>query len=244
LKVAIANGKGGTGKTSLAAAFAVLAGPQIVVADCDVDAADMHLLLAPDFADGEDFHGGELAVIDQQACNGCGGCAEVCRYGAIREVNGNFTVDESDNSGKLVAKVKHEARTAAGQEDRKLVLVDGSPGIGCPVVSSLSGADLMVLVTEPTVAGLHDLKRVHELVERFGIPCGCIVNKCDLNADVLAQLRRFRTKTGIADLAELPYDEQFTAAVTAGRTIVEQDSALKGQVSDCWRAITTLVAAN
>lgn len=290
-EIVVISGKGGTGKTSLTAAFAVLAGPQIVVADCDVDAADMHLLLAPDFADGEDFHGGELAVIDQQACNGCGGCAEVCRYGAIGEAGGRFTVDEiscegcgycarvcptqaivnvrpsvgrwyrsrirtgslmiharldigADNSGKLVAKVKHEARAAAEQEDRKLVLVDGSPGIGCPVVSSLSGADLVVLVTEPTVAGLHDLKRVHELVERFGIPCGCIVNKCDLNADVLAHLRRFRTEAGIADLAELPYDEQFTAAVTAGRTIVEQDSALKGQVSDCWRAITTLVAAN
>jgi len=290
-EIVVISGKGGTGKTSLTASFAVLGGTNLVVADCDVDAADMHLLLAPDFANGEDFFSGQLAVIDQARCVGCGECAAVCRYDAIPVIDGRYVVDEigcegcgycaricpedaitnieqnvgnwfrsrirtgstmvharlkigADNSGKLVAKVKNEARAVAEQNGTDLVLVDGSPGVGCPVVSSLSGAALAVLVTEPTVSGLHDLKRVYELVKKFGIRAGCIINKADLHAEVLADLRRFLDEEGIARLAEIPYNEQFTAAITNGQTIVEWDRELGRQVSDCWERIIQLVENN
>ena len=286
-EIVIISGKGGTGKTSLTAAFAVLGGQNLVVADCDVDAADMHLLLAPDFAHGEDFFSGELAVIDQAKCSACGQCEDVCRYDAIDMIDGCYSVDEigcegcgycarvcpdeaitnieqnvgqwyrsairtgttmvhaqlkigADNSGKLVAKVKKMAREVAENEGKDWILVDGSPGIGCPVISSLSGASLAVLVTEPTVSGLHDLRRVHQLVKMFRIKSGCVINKADLNSDVRRDLHRFLVEESIPVLAEIPYNEQFTAAVTNGKTIVEWDADLEYLVRDCWEKVTQL----
>lgn len=286
-EIVVLSGKGGTGKTSLAASFAVLGGRDLVVADCDVDAADMHLLLEPDYAHGEDFLGGELAVIDQTRCSGCGRCAEVCRYDAVAVVGGRCVVDAigcegcgycarvcpeeaitnieqnvgrwyrsairtgttmiharlkigADNSGKLVAKVKKIANEVAASEGRNWILVDGAPGVGCPVVSSLSGASLVVLVTEPTVSGLHDLRRVHQLVKMFGIRSGCVINKADLNADVRRDLHRFLEEEAIPVLAEIPYDEQFTAAITNGKTVVEWDADLEKLVRGCWQEITQL----
>ncbi len=287
-EIVVISGKGGTGKTSLTASFAVLGGKNLVVADCDVDAADMHLLLEPDFADTEAFFSGELAVIDQDLCTACGDCANVCRFDAIPVIDGRYIVDEigcegcgycaricpteaitnieqqvgswfkssirtgttmiharlkigADNSGKLVTKVKDQAKIVAEQEGKNLILVDGSPGIGCPVVSSLSGASLAVLVTEPTVSGLHDLKRVHQLVKMFGIKAGCIINKADLNAEVLAGIRAFLKEEDITNLAEIPYNEAFTAAITNGQTIVEWDSELAEMVGVCWENIKQLV---
>jgi MinD superfamily P-loop ATPase len=290
-EIVVISGKGGTGKTSLAASFAVLGGKDVVVADCDVDAADMHLLLEPDFADGKDFFSGQRAVLDPDRCIDCGACAAVCRFDAIGEIDGRTMIDMiacegcgycarvcpegavtnvernvgqwyrsairtgstmvharlkigADNSGKLVARVKNEARAQAERDGQKLVVVDGSPGIGCPVISSLSGASLAVLVTEPTVSALHDLRRVHELVEKFGIPCGCVINKADLNAVVHADLRRFLEEKDIVLLAEIPYDDQFTAAITQGRTVVEGDANLKELVRACWVKVTRLVAGD
>ena len=286
-EIVVISGKGGTGKTSLTAAFAVLGGEKLVVADCDVDAADMHLLLEPDFGHQEEFFSGKLAVVDQKICSACGECAAVCRYDAITVISGRCEVDEiscegcgycarvcppraitdieqnvgqwyrsrirtgtsmvharlkigADNSGKLVAKVKNEAKALAEREGKGLVLVDGSPGVGCPVVSSLSGASLAVLVTESTVSGLHDLRRVYKLVKMFGIKSGCIINKADLNPEVLSDLRRFLQEEGITLLAEIPYDEMFTEAVTNGKTIVEWDGGLDQRVRECWDAITRL----
>lgn len=283
-EVVVISGKGGTGKTSLTASFAVLAGPDIVLADCDVDAADLHLLLEPDFASSSTFRSGTKAEIDPSRCLDCGECADVCRFQAISHRGGHFVVDVmscegcgycsrvcpgeairnpeqevgswyrsrtrtgapmvhavlgigADNSGKLVAKVKNEARALAEAEGLDLVLVDGSPGVGCPVVSSLSGASFVVLVTEPTTSGVHDLKRVHELVRRFGIPAGCIVNKADLNQAFLGEIRDYLEREGIALLAELPYDETFTAAITEGRTVVEWDQDLSTSIQHCWDRI-------
>lgn len=289
-EIVVISGKGGTGKTSITASFSVLGGKDLVVADCDVDAADMHLLLEPDFGKSEDFYSGELAEIDPDLCIACGKCQEVCRFDAIDIIAGKYHVDPvscdgcgycaricpvnaitnveqnvgkfhisaiktgaymvharlgigADNSGKLVARVKNEAKQLAEKTDRELVLVDGSPGIGCPVVSSLSGANYVVLVTEPTVSGVHDLMRVYELVKKFGIKAGCIINKADLNSDILDDLKSFLMENEISLLGEIPYNEKFTEAITNGKTIVEWDDELKEIISVSWEKIKQIVEA-
>ena len=284
-EIVIISGKGGTGKTSVTASFAVLGGKNIVTADCDVDAADMHLLLDPDFGKAEDFYSGQIAVIDQDKCTNCGKCAEICRYNAIPFENNQYTVKSLDcegcgycaricpenaitnidnnvgqwiesniktgtkmvhakmkvgaeNSGKLVAKVKREAKRIAEEENIQLVLVDGSPGVGCPVVSSLSGANYVILVTEPSVSGLHDLIRVYELVEKFKIKAGCIINKADINKEKAGDILKFLKENNIDHIANLPYDEKFTEAMTAGKTIVEfGDSEIKEILEKSWNEI-------
>jgi MinD superfamily P-loop ATPase len=287
-EIVVISGKGGTGKTSLTASFAYLGGKDVIVADCDVDAADMHLLLEPDFKDSEDFYSGELAYISQADCIRCGKCADVCRFDAIPIINNQYVVDPlscegcgycarvcptkaitnkslnvgkwyisniktgsimvharlgigADNSGKLVAKVKSEAKDIAEEEQKDFIIVDGSPGVGCPVVSSLSGASFVVLVTEPSVSGLHDLKRVYELVNKFKIRAGCIINKSDINDNVTAEILDFLKKENIVHIASLPYDEDFTKAMTNGQTIVEYDSDLGQMVTESWNKIKEII---
>ena len=144
----------------------------------------------------------------------------------------------ADNSGKLVAKVKNEAKRLAGETDIKYIIVDGSPGVGCPVVSSLSGASFVILVTEPSLSGLHDLKRVYELVNKFHLPAGCIINKFDINRKVTEEIEAFLKEEDILHIANLPYDEQFTRAMTEGQTIVESDTGgLKQMIEDSWNKI-------
>lgn len=287
-EIVIISGKGGTGKTSLTASFAVIGGMDVVVADCDVDAADMHLLMQPDFGVSEDFYSGEVAFINQENCTQCGICLEVCRFDAISVHNGEHIISPmacegcgycarvcptetiinkdllsgklfistiktgsqmvharlgigSDNSGKLVAKVKDEAKAIAVKEQKDYILVDGSPGVGCPVVSSLSGANFVVLVTEPTVSGLHDLKRVYELVKKFNIKAGCIINKADINKEKQAEIKQFLNDEGIEHLIDLPYDESFTKAMTLGQTIVEfNQNTLTTRLKEAWGKIKQL----
>ena len=284
-EIVIISGKGGTGKTSLAASFAYLGGEDVIVADCDVDAADMHLLMKPDFAEAEDFYSGELAYIHQNECIRCGKCKEVCRFDAIPIVEGKYIVDPlscegcgycarvcptnaienkdlnvgkwyisniktgsimvhaklgigADNSGKLVAKVKNEAREIAEDEFKDYVIVDGSPGVGCPVVSSLSGASFVVLVTEPSVSGMHDLKRVYELVKKFRLKTACIINKSDINPKITKEIEGFLEEENIVHIANLPYDEDFTKAITNGQTIVEyRDNNLSKLITESWEKI-------
>lgn len=288
-EIVVISGKGGTGKTSLTAAFAYLGGTDVIVADCDVDAADMHLLMQPDFAYAEDFYSGELAYINQNECTQCGKCDDVCRFDAISIIRNRYVVDPlncegcgycaricqtnaitnndvnvgkwfiskiktgsimvhaklgigADNSGKLVAKVKSEAKDVAEEERKDFVIVDGSPGVGCPVVSSLSGASYVVLVTEPSVSGLHDLKRVYELVKKFNIKAGCIINKSDINKKITLQIKEFLRNENIDHIANLPYDENFTKAMTYGQTIVEySDNHLKELITDSWSMIKHVV---
>lgn len=148
----------------------------------------------------------------------------------------------ADNSGKLVAKVKDEAKEIALEERREIVLIDGPPGVGCPVLSSLSGSNYVVLVTEPTVSGLHDLKRVYDLVKKFRIKAGCIINKADVNPAKTAEIKQFLTRENIAHISDLPYDENFTKAMTQGKTIVEFDNEqLKNTLTDSWNKIKQLV---
>lgn len=288
-EIVVISGKGGTGKTSITASLAVLGGDDVIVADCDVDAADMHILLQPENVKSEDFYSGELAVIDQDACTQCGKCFDVCRFDAVEVNNGIHIIDElscegcgycarvcpveaitniplnvgkwhiantrfnqpmvhaklgigADNSGKLVAHVKNMAKEIADKHNRKYILVDGSPGVGCPVVSSLSGAHFVVLVTEPTVSGLHDLKRVYELVNKFHIPAGCIINKADLNLDKVKEIRSFLDEEGIIHLANIPYDESFTHAMTDCKTVVElEDSKIATILNDTWEQLKIII---
>ena len=284
-EIVIISGKGGTGKTSITASFAYLGGESVIVADCDVDAADMHLLMKPDQGKAEDFYSGLLAEIDQEKCIKCGKCAEVCRWDAIPVINNEYVVQPLDcegcgycalvcptdaismneqnvgkwylsnvktgtkmvhaklgigaeNSGKLVAKVKNEAKAIAEKEGKEIIIVDGSPGIGCPVVSSLSGATYVVLVTEPSVSGIHDLKRVYELVKKFGIKAGCIINKADINTNKTNDIHNFLEDEKIDFIASIPYDENFTKAMTMGKTIVEFDSGnIKQILENSWGKI-------
>lgn len=287
-EIVIISGKGGTGKTSITASFAYLGGKDVVVADCDVDAADLHLLLNPDFATEEDFYSGELAKIDQAKCTFCGACAEICQFEAISLKKGQYSIDQlncegcgycaricpaqaitnetlnvgkcyisttktgskmvharlgigADNSGKLVAKVKNEAKRIATFTNKAFVIVDGSPGLGCPVVSSLSGANFVVMVTESSISGLHDLKRVYELVKKFKIKAGCIINKSDINPKISLEISAFLNKENIFHLTNLPYNENFTKAMTIGQTIVEYDhEELSIQLTNSWEKVKEL----
>jgi MinD superfamily P-loop ATPase len=284
-EIVVISGKGGTGKTSFSAAFAQLEQADAVVADCDVDAANMHLLLKPDFAHHEDFYSGEIARIEEAACTQCGKCREVCRFDAIHFTDSVHRVDPiscegcwycsrvcpvdaiametqktgefyrstartgvqmvhaklgfaAENSGKLVAKVKKEAKSLAQQSGRAWLIVDGSPGVGCPVISSLSGADLVVLVTEATVSGLHDLKRVYGLVKTFNLDAVCLINKYDLNTEVTEAIETFLAQEQIALVGKIPYDVRFARALSEAKTIVESGpEALRAQVKTIWETI-------
>jgi MinD superfamily P-loop ATPase len=288
-EVVVLSGKGGTGKTSLTASFAMLEMNNIVVADCDVDAANLHMLLEPEVKQSIDFFSGEMAVLDEGKCTQCGLCMEKCRFDAIRLNHDGYQIDPlncegcgycslvcpvnaiimeeqnvgvwrisstkpgssmvdaalgvgAENSGKLVAKVKNEAKRIAEKEGKKLVLVDGSPGIGCPVISSLSGADFVILVTEPTQPGLHDLKRIFDLVNKFHIRSGCIINKYDLNREITDEILAFLKKKEIIHIANIPYDERFIHALTNGQTIIEyEESELSHTIKETWEEILQLL---
>jgi len=285
-EIVIISGKGGTGKTSVAAALAFIEPQNLVMADCDVDAADLHLILQPENLLSEDFYSGVKAIIDHETCTNCGLCKKVCRFEGIDIVNANHQVIPlncegcgycyyvcpekaislpiqkvgvcylantrigcqmvhaslgigADNSGKLVAKVKKQAMETAVSTGKTYILVDGSPGIGCPVISSLSGADFALLVTEPTLSGLADLKRVWQLAAKFNIPTGCIINKADLNTPLCAQIAEFLHDNNILLVDKLPYDNDFSQAITLGKSLVEYDEP-KWQPSfkAIWNTIT------
>jgi len=285
-EIVVISGKGGTGKTSLSAAFTYLEGDNALACDCDVDAANMHLLLDANFKNQRDFYSGEVALIDQKLCKNCGKCADVCRFDAIEFINGEYKVDPiscegchycskvckkdaiemktqkagdiytsdiksgtkmvhaklgfgAENSGKLVAKVKQDAKLMALQKNKAYVITDGSPGIGCPVISSLSGANLVVLVTEATVSGLHDLQRVLKLVQTFNLKAVCIINKYDLNLNMTKDIESFLKKVDIGLVGKLPYDETFTKALAKAQTIIEYDeqSELANLIKNNWKKI-------
>lgn len=269
-EVVIISGKGGTGKTSITAALSTILQEKAVVADCDVDAADLHLILDPKVIIKEKFYSGFLAVIDNQLCNKCDKCRKICRFNGIIIKEGNYVVDSlkcegcsychnicpanairmikkevgecyisqtrmgsmfshsklgigADNSGKLVARVKINAQKAAEELGLFNILVDGSPGIGCPVISSLSGAKYAVIVTEPTLSGISDMKRVCELAKKFLIPLGCIINKADLSQELTNKIIAYLEDEKIEYLDCLTYDDDFHKAINKGLSLVEYD---------------------
>lgn len=262
-QLTIISGKGGTGKTTVVASFAALAAGA-VLADADVDAADLHLLLAPEIKKTNDFLGGFSALIDAGQCNRCAVCVAVCRYGAIspelkvdpilcegcgvcvdrclihaiyedREMAGRWFESSTrfgplihaalfagrDNSGKLVAQVRKRAVEVAQSEGRDLVIIDGPPGIGCPVISSLTGVDLILAVTEPSPSGLHDLDRVLDLCAHFGIPTMICVNKADLAPELTECIVRHAQSKGATAAGLLPYDPAAVQAMMAGLPVVQ-----------------------
>ena len=287
-EIVILSGKGGTGKTSISASFAHLEGTQAAIADCDVDASDLHLLLKPTVKTSEEFYGGYEAVIEPDGCIGCGICMDSCHFDAIFPVESVFKVDPircegcglcahvcpkkvitmedalsgdiffsetrfnspmvhaklgigAENSGKLVAKVKEEVKALAKKHNKSTIIVDGSPGIGCPVVSSLSDADFVVLVTEPSISGIHDLKRVHDLVRRFHIPSGVIINKADINPKNTKELNNYLATHFITKLAEIPYSDSFPKSLTNRQTLIEWgDEEISQILRDAWNKVKSL----
>jgi len=285
-EIVVISGKGGTGKTSLTAAFAHLAAHK-VICDLDVDAPDLHLLLRPEHQQVEEFYSGHKALIEPTRCEGCGICLEKCQYQAVRQEGDLFTVDPlkcegckvcvhfcparaidfpeshcgrwyvsntrfgpmvhaqlfpgEENSGRLVALLRQKARAMAKEQGLELILCDGAPGIGCPVISSLAGTDLAVAVTEPTPSGRHDLERVVELCGHFRIPVGVIINKHDLNAEETAGIEGFCADRGLTLLARLPHDPAVTEAMVHGQTITEYvPDGLAETVRQTWRKIVSL----
>ncbi len=282
-EILIISGKGGTGKTSLTAAFAHLS-RNAVLCDLDVDAPDLHLLLRPEPSAATAFISGAKAVIDPDRCSQCGTCLAMCRFGAVRDSDAGPTIDPircegcgvcvhfcpsaaidfppqqcgewmvsrtrfgrmvhaqlypgDENSGKLVALLRGEAKKIAKESGARLVLNDGPPGIGCPVISSLSGTDLAVMVTEPTPSGIHDLRRVVELCHHFQVPGAVIINKCDLNSGVTEEIRAFCASEKLPVLAELPHDPDFVHAMVRAETITEYSTGPAAQqVRAAWRKI-------
>lgn len=272
-ELVVISGKGGTGKTSITAAFAALA-QNAVLADCDVDAADLHLVLEPRIMETQDFVGGKRARINAAACDGCGTCLEVCRFDAVTRtqgadaegpfridaiacegcgvcaafcprraiafedcVNGRWFVSKTrfgpmvhaelgiaeENSGKLVSLIRREARRIGESQGKDLLIVDGSPGIGCPVIASITGADAVLIVTEPTLSGRHDLGRVAQLAANLRAPAMVCINKADLNPEIARDIERDAQKRGIAVAGRIRYTDAFTKAQMKKRSIVECD---------------------
>jgi MinD superfamily P-loop ATPase len=334
-ELVVISGKGGTGKTSLAASFAVLAG-NAVVADCDVDAADLPLVLAPEIRRREEFRSGHEAVIRQADCVRCGACATYCRFNAVEQYSGEnnaaaprgphsackgcefchrscsvrnyeilremweasggngqpvFAIDPlacegcgvcvrlcpvhaidfvertcgewfvsdtrcgplvharlgaaAENSGKLVSLVRAQARDAAKAAGRELVIIDGAPGIGCPVIASLTGATAALIVTEPTVSGQHDLERVAGVARHFRVPAWVCVNKWDLNPEMAENIEAAARQQGMRVAGRVRYDKAVTAAQVAARTIVEfTTEGVASDVRAVWQELDRYLKAS
>jgi len=261
-EIAIISGKGGTGKTTFSAAFAALA-ETIVIADCDVDAPDMHILLQPDVKQTLEFQSSKVATIDKDLCTECGICSENCRFGAAHapeinaiacegcgvcaylcpekaitmkdRVSGILHSSETrfgpmshakllpgeGNSGKLVTDVRRQAQEVAKERGIDRILIDGSPGIGCPVIATVTGISLGVIVTEPTMSGIHDMNRVAELLGRFRVPAAVIVNKYDLNLENTEKIRKYCDENGLLLLGNVPFDSSMTKSMVAAKTYPE-----------------------
>jgi MinD superfamily P-loop ATPase len=283
-EVVVLSGKGGTGKTSFVGSFAALA-KGAVLADCDVDAADLHLLLQPARREKHEFWSGQTAFIAEDRCTQCGLCQELCRFKAIKDFRvdpiscegcgfcsricpteaitmkenlaGHWFISDTrygplvhaqlgvaqENSGKLVATVRQQARQMAEKEVADYIISDGPPGIGCPVISSLSGANLALLVTEPTLSGIHDLERVLGVCQHFGVPALVCINKYDVNEDNTRQIEKFCLGQGVEVVARIPFDNTVTKAMVAGLPVVEYSrNGVSHQIEALWELVLKSLA--
>jgi MinD superfamily P-loop ATPase len=293
-EIAVISGKGGSGKTTLLASLAMLA-DNMVLADNDVDAADLHLLLRPTVREAHDFVGGLKMLIDPNQCTACGQCAPACRFGAIhpdgpikdpdiqtyridefscegcgvceyicsfdairtkQNTVGKWFVSGTDygpmvharlgiaeeNSGRLVTQVRNVATELAKNLGKGLILSDGPPGTGCPVIASVSGADMVLIVTEPTVSGVHDMQRVMELAAHFRIPALIVVNKADLNAEQTQHIKTIAAEMGSKVIAEIPFDRNVNDALMVGKTVIEHGKGpALGAIVCLWEKLETII---
>ncbi len=280
-EIVIISGKGGTGKTTITAAFASLVENK-VMADCDVDAADLHLILSPDIQYEEDFYSGKTALIRENDCTECGKCVEVCQFDAIspdfvvdpvacegcgvcvyfcpgdaidfnENLSGRWFISNTrfgpmvharlgiaeENSGKLVMLVRRQAKLLAEKQNADFIIVDGAPGIGCPVISSITGANAVLVVTEPTLSGRHDLERVVSLAaDHFQIPTFVCVNKYDLNNKITDQIENFCRDRDIGFVGNIAYDTIVTDAMVQAKTIIEfSDGVISKEINRMWDRI-------
>ncbi len=295
-ELVVISGKGGTGKTSIVASFAALA-KKAVLADCDVDAADLHLVLDPKIIKREEFSGGSRAKVQPDRCTACGKCEEVCRFDAIDfdgpghgktektyrvdpiacegcgvcawfcpeqaiafapAVNGEWFVSQTrhgpmvhaklgvaeENSGKLVSLVRTQAKKIAEDRKLELVLIDGSPGIGCPVIASITAADLVLIVTEPTLSGMHDLARVADLTKHFGIETLVCINKWDLNEEIASRIEARADQHGLTLAGRVRYDRAVTEAQVERKSLVEyQRDGAANDIKQLWMEVQKTITA-
>jgi MinD superfamily P-loop ATPase len=278
-QLTVISGKGGTGKTSITAAFAALAKNK-VMADADVDAADLHLILNPSIEREEAFYGGRTPFLDKEICNECGLCIENCRFEAIHDfvidpiacegcgvcahicpqkavtmeekLCGKWFISQTrfgpmvharlgiaeENSGKLVTLVRQQARLIAEKEKRDYIIIDGPPGIGCPVISSIGGVDLVLAVTEPTLSGINDLERILGVARHFNVPAMVCINKSDINIENTATIRQYCEKNDIQMVGEIPYDHAVIKAMVAGKAVVEYDAGPAAtEIKKMWQKV-------
>jgi len=293
-EIAIISGKGGTGKTSVTAALSECANP-IVVADCDVDASNLPIILNPESEiKTEEYFGGFYATVDKElcsscgicevtcrfdaihfgsgdkpwdrypdihfySCEGCGACVDVCPTGALKLLDrksgalyestmryGPIVYAELDvgegTSGKLVSLVRRRATEVAQNAGMGIVLIDGSPGIGCPVIASITGATAVAIVSEPSVSGLHDLDRISQLTNHFNIPAGLIINKHDLNPEMTKKMEEASLGKGIKVIGKIGYDRIWVDSMVQGKTVLEytDNSGLRENIQGIWTQISEL----
>jgi MinD superfamily P-loop ATPase len=279
-EITVLSGKGGTGKTSLTAALAVLT-KRTVFTDCDVDAPDLHMLLKPEVLETQEFKASRVAVIDEEECVQCGKCEEHCRFGAIEKlvidpilcegcgvcayicpvaavelenrVSGCAFISKTkygpmshallnpgeENSGKLVSVVRKNAKKVAETENCELIINDGPPGIGCPVIASLGGVDLGLIVVEPTLSGIHDMERALDLLNHFKIRALVCINKYDINEENTQRIANFCISNGVDVVGKIPFDPVVTEAMVAGKPIVEYlpKSKVSEAINKLWKHI-------
>ncbi|MBN1413886.1 MAG: 4Fe-4S binding protein [Bacteroidales bacterium] len=287
-EIVMLSGKGGTGKTSITASLAALA-ENAVFADCDVDAADLHLLLSPVIYQHEKFTSGAKAEINSEKCTACRLCKELCRFNAIEVKDNIYQIDEyacegcglcveacpvkaisinryennqlffsncrfgpmiygklgiaEENSGRLVSKIRQYAKETALKNKARYILIDGPPGIGCPVISSVTGTDLVVAITEPTLSGWHDLQRLIEMIGRFRTPVQVIINKYDLNEDMTSTIETRLKSEGIPILGKIPYDDAMVYALLDSKTMIEAEpqGTITNELKKIWNTITSII---
>lgn len=283
-QLAVLSGKGGTGKTTITASFAALA-RNAIVADCDVDAPDLHMLLHPRIVKTQEFRGSKLAMIDEAKCSKCGLCRQKCKFNTITEnlqidpvscegcgvcslvcptnaitlterFSGNAYISKTkygfmthallnpgeSNSGKLVTLVRQNAKMLAEKERADLVIIDGSPGIGCPVIASVTGVDAGLVVTEPTVSGIHDLERVSRLLAHFSVLPFVCVNKYDINVENTEKIARFCKENSIEIVGKIPFNMVVTEAMVNGKTVAEYspESDVAKEIENIWKKVCAL----
>lgn len=282
-EIVIISGKGGTGKTIITASFASLAKNK-VMADTDVDAADLHLLLHPQIKETHEFRSGKTAFLDSSQCNLCEMCLDVCRFDAIKKENENIIVDPiscegcgvcshicpqetinmqentcgeyyisdsqygpivhaklgiaEENSGKLVSEVRKNAKRVAEKENADYIIIDGPPGIGCPVIASITGVNLALIVTEPTLSGMHDLERICKVTKHFQIKTLACINKFDLNISNTERIKTICKKLSVTVVGEIPFDKKVVEALVSGVPVVEHDKSNVGEkIKEIWKRI-------